>query len=438
MAQSVGTVKGFQALPFQQEYLNHPARFVIVEGATKIGKTYPFAYKIFKHTTKNNYPPGSRLWWVGPISRQSEIAYQRLERKVRASPLYKCISSKGQQSITYLPNECMLEFRSADSPNSLYGDDVYEVVCDEITRWPKASWDAVYSTLTATNGKADLIGNYRGESHWVRQLAIKQKDNPDWAYFRIPFLTAVRAGLRTMQQYDRARQDSTDLLTFKRLYDCEDVEDNSQIITMNAIHSLFTNPYPKKSGTMYLTADIAMQGADMFTVFVWDDFAIVDIVTMPKSDGKQVEDTIRSLCEQYTIPLQHVCYDADGLGGYLQGYLKSAKPFHNGGSPIAVKGQKLRYTNLKAQVQHEYGQIVNKGWIAFTPDALSKIELETKGRIVDEHRYVKNANHGTDDKFALPKKTFIKEQLGYSPDYLDGMALRAYFEVGKSDGFFVF
>lgn len=415
-------VGGFKAFSFQRKYLNDPARFVIVEGATKIGKTYPFAYKLSKHAFREGNAHNQKYWWVGPISSQSKIAYERLSIKYSKSEEFKCVSSPGNMSITRLSTGCRIEFKSADRPDGLYGEDVVEAVCDEITRWSPRSWSAVYSTLTATNGSADLIGNFVGSFSWVHLLAQKQKNNPDWSYHRIPFTYAVRDGLRTQEQLDRAKAD-TDDLTYKRLYLCEDVQADNQILSVSDISLFLDNPNAVR-GSMYLTADLAMQGADKFTLWVWDGWRVIDCRVLTKTDGKEIEALIRLLCENYNIPLQHVCYDADGLGSYLEGYMKQAVGFHNGATPIKQKREKVNYKNLKAQTQHKFAQVIKSGIAGIACDL-----SEHEQHIAEELAYIRNTMKGNDGKFTLPKKVDIKSELGRSPDYLDGLSLRAYFEL---------
>ena len=111
------------------------------------------------------------------------------------------------------------------SGNSLFGEDVYAAIVDEASRVKEESWQALWSTLTATQGPVRIIGNVKGRANWMYRLArVAKSGDPDMHYEKITCMDAVAAGVITQESVDRARK----LLpedVFKELYLAEAGED---------------------------------------------------------------------------------------------------------------------------------------------------------------------------------------------------------------------
>ena len=126
-----------------------------------------------------------------------------------------------------------------------------------------------------------------------------------------------------------------------------DYEDNPDMLcTYDEIDSCFSNEHVP-SGQRAITADIAMQGSDKFVIIVWEGFRAIEIKSISKSDGPKVEQTIRDTANRHAVPKHRIVFDADGVGSFVEGYIKGAKAFHGGGK---TKGtDKDEYHNLKSQ-----------------------------------------------------------------------------------------
>lgn len=74
--------------------------------------------------------PGHNFWWVAPIRDQAKIVYRRLKRSL---PIELYTSNEQDLTLTLL-NGCVIWFKGADHPDSLYGEDVYAAVIDEASR----------------------------------------------------------------------------------------------------------------------------------------------------------------------------------------------------------------------------------------------------------------------------------------------------------------
>lgn len=147
--------------------------------------------------------PGRAYWWVAPVYTQAQIAFERF---VRGIPRSMC-EPHNTKMIADLPNGARVHFKSGENPDNLYGDDVYDVVIDEASRVDDPAWYAVRSTLTATGGRARIIGNVKGRNNWFYKMArVAERGHPEMHYSKITCLDAVKAGILPQKEIDDARE----------------------------------------------------------------------------------------------------------------------------------------------------------------------------------------------------------------------------------------
>jgi phage terminase large subunit-like protein len=159
---------------YQKAILNSPARFTVTEASTKTGKTASHIVWLLEQALlcKAN----QAVWWVAPVYNQAEIAFNRMRNQISDKIFFKVNETKLRLT---LPTGSIIQFKSAEKPDNLYGDDVYAAVFDEFTRAREEAWFALRSTLTATNGKCKFIGNVKGKKNWGYRLAMKAKSGDD-------------------------------------------------------------------------------------------------------------------------------------------------------------------------------------------------------------------------------------------------------------------
>ena len=187
----------------QIEFIDAPERFTIVEATTKAGKTVGCIVWLFEEALKGK--DGDICWWVAPTFTIAKIAYRRMKRYINPKSIYT--ENKGELTLKLI-NGVTIFFKGADNPDSLYGEDVIAAVLDEATRMKEDSWFAVFSTLTATEGKCKIIGNVKGTANWVYLLAreAEKGDKEDWVYFKITAMDAVDAGIMKQKVVDEAER----------------------------------------------------------------------------------------------------------------------------------------------------------------------------------------------------------------------------------------
>ena len=142
-------------------------------------------------------------------------------------------------------------------------------------------------------------------------------------------------------------------------------------------------------------------------------------IDKPKATGKEIEQDLQALMIQHSVGRSNVVADSDGMGSYLESYLTGIIEFHGNG-----KATDIAYANIKAECAYKLAEKVNKREIHIT------CTPEQKQRIMSELGALKAKDIDADEtRKRIVKKDDMKEQLGYSPDYLDMLIMGQVFDV---------
>lgn len=215
-----------------------------------------------------------------------------------------------------------------------------------------------------------------------------------------------------------------DKVTVERLYHGNfDYDDDPAILCdYDAICDMFTNQHVEGDGGKYISADLAMQGRDKFIAGVWDGMTCNVAIEQGKSTGKSIEGDLSALMIKHHVPRSRTVVDSDGMGNYLESYINGIKEFRGGAAAI----DKNEYANLKAECAYKLAEKVNKREILIT------CTPEQKQRIIEEMSILKADSVDKDEKKKrIIKKELMKELIGRSPDFLDMLIMRMYFEIVK-------
>jgi phage FluMu gp28-like protein len=207
--------------PKQSRAIFNDKRWSLVEASTKSGKTVASIAWILEGAFGDK--AGENSWWVAPVSEQARIAFTRVKQNLTSGSF----SSRESPIPTItLINGAILTFRSADNPDSLYGEDVKRVVIDEASRMKNEAWYAIRSTLTATNGKAVIIGNVNGRYNWFYEFCREAEAgrDPNANYSRITWRDAVDAGVLDIEEIEDAQRRLPEQV-FRELYEAEATDD---------------------------------------------------------------------------------------------------------------------------------------------------------------------------------------------------------------------
>lgn len=182
----------------------------------------------------------------------------------------------------------------------------------------------------------------------------------------------------------------------------------------------------------YITADIAMEGADKFVIMVWDGWKVIHLEVIDKSDGSQVLGKLRELSRRFKVPTSQICYDGDGVGSYLRGFLSSAYSFQGGSGPIPmrVRGKskpvKPNYENLRTQCYHLLAGMTKNIKLHLPQDVFLP---QIKNMVIQELMAHKKRDPGPSGKIRISRKAEVKEIIGRSPDFSDCLMMRMIFAL---------
>lgn len=186
----------------------------------------------------------------------------------------------------------------------------------------------------------------------------------------------------------------------------------------------------------YVTADIAMKGSNKLIIGGWIESHLKEIEIVDKSNGKEVLDAIQKIQKKLNVPNNHVAYDADGVGSYIDGFIVGSVAFNNGSSPLGKvtnSKEKPNYPNLKTQCYYESATDVNNGLFSIDESVGNKMyndKMTVKQRFIYERKAIKRAKADNDGKLMIIPKEQMKLLLdGDSPDLMDMFMMRKVFDL---------
>lgn len=212
-----------------------PERYAVVEGSTKAGKTYPCMLWLFSEMGRVG-GDGRAFWWLAPTHNQAEMVYGRMCRMLRdADPEQLTWKSNDTRKRIIVNGRGVMDFKTGEDPDNLYGDDVYGAVMDEYTRQREEAWIALRSTLTATGGRCRFVGNVKGRKNWGYRLARRAEDPASgMRYSKFTADDAIGAGIMPESEIEDARK-SLPHAVFRELYYAEASDDGSNPFGLDSI-----------------------------------------------------------------------------------------------------------------------------------------------------------------------------------------------------------
>lgn len=177
-------------------------------------------------------------WWVAPFYKQAEIAYRRAVEMLRGAGLPQALwQANSTDKCIRIHGGGLWWFKSAEKPDTLFGEDVYSAVEDEASRMREEAHHAIRSTLTYTKGPLRSIGNTRGRGNWWYRMCRKAEQGaPNMAYHKIICWDAVEAGVLDREEIEDAQAHLPDEV-FRELYLCEPSDDGGNPFGIAAIEA---------------------------------------------------------------------------------------------------------------------------------------------------------------------------------------------------------
>lgn len=281
-----------------------------------------------------------------------------------------------------------------------------------VTANPKKNWMYTYFYKPWKEGKQGELSTYK----FLQSFAT---DNP--------FLEAT---------YIVKLQGIKDPTRRKRLLQGEwEYEDDpaSLIKSHDYIVDLFTNPVPK--GTKrFITLDVARYGKDKCVMKLWEGLVMTKRKEWSKQSITHTAQELRDFSVEHGVPYSQIIVDDDGVGGGVVDICEGVKGFNANSSPVLVTlpdGTKVRpnYGNLKDQCGYLLADYVNGHKMRIEHHGDEKYRAE----LTEELEYLKEKYVDDDEKKKkLKPKEEIKDSIGRSPDNLDNLIMRMYFELQET------
>lgn len=183
------------------------------------------------------------------------------------------------------------------------------------------------------------------------------------------------------------------------------------------LNTFYNEGFKNTSEETFLTVDVGDVGSDKSFIGVWKGWNCIQKVILEKTETSGVVNKCKELIGTYKIRITNVIVDSVGVGAGVASYLKGCIRYYGNGA--CLNGEK--FTNIKSQLMYKYAEKVNNYEVNYN--------FEYDDKMIQEHlAYCKTIK---EDKFGITPKEQVKQKLGRSPDSIDSLYLRAYFEYKK-------
>lgn len=364
--------------PRQHAAICDPARIVVIEASTKSGKTIGCLLWLLAQAWNGGK---GAYWWVAPTFPVAKtVAYMRMVEMLRqADQRERCWTANDSGLLVQLANGARIYFKSADNPDSLYGDDVLAAVIDEATRCPEDAFNAVRTTLTATRGPLRIIGNVKGRKNWVYRLArMAEAGMPNMAFHKLTAYDAVQGGILHKDEIEEARVVLPEHV-FKELYLAEASDDGSNPFGAEAIRDCCAQQSTGRA--VAYGVDLA-KSSDWTVVCGLDSAGSVCVLERWQSDWLQTRRRVAALIGSATAFI-----DSTGVGDpIVEDIARECR---------GVQGWKFT-SQSKQQLMEGLSSVIQAREIRY-PDGWLRSELDSFGFRYTAGRVSYEANTGHDD-----------------------------------------
>jgi len=242
------------------------------------------------------------------------------------------------------------------------------------------------------------------------------------------FIQSLVTDNRHVSKHYREQLNKLDYISKQRLlfgnWEYDDSDD--KLINYDAILNTFSNT-SVQTGNSYITADIARYGKDKTVIVYWSGLRAEQFITMNTNSVTEAAEKISELQRRYSVPLNHIVVDEDGIGGGVKDILR-CRGFVNNSK--AIRGE--NYVNLKTQCYYTLADHINKLQIYIRAE-----QIGLKNAILEELEQVRRKNYDKDTKLQIISKEDVKTALGRSPDYADAIMMRMIYELKSTGQYYV-
>lgn len=178
--------------------------------------------------------------------------------------------------------------------------------------------------------------------------------------------------------------------------------------------SFYNEYFTNTDDRSILTIDVGDLGNDKTVIGLWKGWNCVRIIKLEKQETTQVVQKINEIRYEYRVPINQIIIDSVGVGAGVASMLKGCVRYMGSQSPLNKEG----YKNIKAQLMYKFAEKVNKLEVNFN--------FGYDDTLIQEAVLFKKTFSG--EVAGITGKDEVKQRLGRSPDTIDSLYLRAYFD----------
>jgi hypothetical protein len=384
---------------YQKDAIFCDHRSAIIEASSKAGKTFGCLLWLLAEALREGQL-GREFWWIAPVHDQARIAYDRMKNTLHQTDPTKSIwKSNDTERAIKLANGATIRFKTAEKPDNLYGEDVYAAIYDEASRGREASWNALQSTLTATDGKVRVIGNVRGRKNWAYRLARKVEAGslPSWHFASINAKDAVKAGIIKQSVLDE-REAVLPAHIFRELFYNEPSEDGGNPFGLGHIAACVSE-MSRKPAKVY-GVDLA-KSVDWTVMIGLDEDCRVSVFERWQHEPwDRTSERILSI-----VGTRPTLIDSTGVGDPVVEGLQRKCPSIDG----------FKFTNSsKQQIMEGLAVRIQSRTLGF-PDGLIRSELENFEYDTERDRVYYSAPEGFHDDCVCALALAVEKARGHVP-----------------------
>ncbi len=216
-------VVGFTPRTSQAELFAARERFLVVDAGRRWGKSTAGLNWLLEGVCKD----GGLHWWLAPVYAQSKMAFRELELAAKKGGADASLKKSQTEMRVEFPNSAVIEFKSADNPDTLRGSGLKRVVIDEAARVRRDVWEEVVRpAVSDTGGRVMFISTPKGKN-WFYELHTRGQDtlHPDFRSWTWPTADNPKVPAEDIEQ---ARQ-SLPVDVFKQEYLAEFLDNNAGV-----------------------------------------------------------------------------------------------------------------------------------------------------------------------------------------------------------------
>lgn len=210
---------------------------------------------------------------------------------------------------------------------------------------------------------------------------------------------------------------------------------SDDLVKVQHLDRCFHNPAILGDGIRRMSIDVAFEGGDSCVMWLWIGWHVADVFVC-KMDSKLLLNAIQGKQNEWRVLEENVVYDLQGVGQYLKGFLKKARPFNN--QEAVDDKYRGMYDTKKSQCAFMLADKFIQGEISFEPSILTRrfsgknyARLELREILMQERKMLRADESKADKGKCLIKKEQVKSKaiLGRSPDFMEALLMRMIFEL---------